>query len=250
MKHLTLGRVRTFHIHSPEIEGPRISSSAALARRYVSFNSEDPLGEEDQEIRSGQEADIGKGIALILSRRFLGNENEIASQLQPKQWITSLRRRESSPLLRGLEIIPLIGPVSSHLLNQKERRLSFPAIHLIPLVKTSSTFLIAAQVVKQDWIRWLEACLLLRFKYFWESTQAQREFCSLWNLQFNLAKRAMFLAFASWRPRPPSFFGLVIVFQLTRWIFFFTSEETHKKFQLNLSILLNTLDGKAVHCMV
>ena len=133
------------------------------------------MKEDDQEIRSGLAKERGIGVAFISSFKFLGKEKETSAQFHPWGLITSLSHRDSSLLFRGPEIKIRRGPFPIHLSNQKERQLSFPAIHLVPLLNTGSPFRIAAKVVEHIWYLELGLRCPLQLRYFWERTRAHRE---------------------------------------------------------------------------
>ena len=71
----------------------------------------------------------------------------------------SITLRFSSSLFSGLEIRLLKGPLFSHLSNQRDKELPFPAIHLEPFKKISSPFLRPTQVDEHD----VSVIMLLKF---------------------------------------------------------------------------------------
>ena len=58
-----------------------------------------------------------------------------------------------------------------------------------------------------------------------------------------------FFSLAASIPSLPFLIGLVVFFQLTKWIFFLLLEEPHKKLRLNLSMLFKILIESAAHCI-
>ena len=123
--------------------------------------------------------------------------------------------RLAEPWGRGPWILDLMGPLFNQHSDQKLRLLSCPSTHLILFLKTDSPFLKLFQVEELGsfdsflaLIHCLEQYLNLRTLAHWDSF-------SVWNLQLSLARRAVFLPLADWRPKPPQSLGLVTISQLT-----------------------------------
>ena len=68
-------------------------------------------------------------------------------------------------------------------------------------------------------------------------------------LQQNLANIAELQAFAWEIPRPPNSFGLVTLFQPTRWIFFLLEADPQRKFLTSLSTSSHIRAGSLQHCV-
>ena len=104
----------------------------------------------------------------------------------------------------------LKGPFLCHLSNQRDRLLSLPGSHLIPLLKTLAPFFMPGQVTEHSLGQVLKDRALLKEPYFCERIRAQVDSFLVCNLQFNFANKAIFFSLADCHPKPPSFFGLVI----------------------------------------
>ena len=141
----------------------------------------------------------------------------------------------------------LKGSSLNHLSCQKDRTLFFTTIHLMPLLKIDSPFFSTTYLGEQD-LSLNGDCLRL-LACLWVRTLAQSKSFSWWKRQLILASKAEFFSLADWRPRPPSFFGLVNFFQLTKWSFFLPSVVPQIKLQQSLSTLWVTFEGRAAHYM-
>ena len=93
----------------------------------------------------------------------------------------------------------------------------------------------ALQIWEQDSLSILTAFNLLLLQYILFSTLTHKASSSVWNLQFNLSRSAVFLPLASCKPSPPSSFDFVTFCEPTQWIFLVVSNEPHKKFLLTRS---------------
>ena len=132
---------------------------------------------------------------------------------------------------------------------QKLNLLSLPTIHMLPALKTSLPFFIAAQIREQGSLSALGEAFLLLLQYLALRTLAQRASLSTLNLQLSLPRRAAFLPLADCNPRPPSSLGLVTLFHPTQWIFLAFSEEPQRKLRLTRSNPSRILTGRWVHCI-
>ena len=194
---MTFGRDKIFHPHATENRVLLKSSTFSTANYYASLNLNSPFEERCQVSLSSSQHENEMGLAFISKRNAVGKEKETCSKLQLVNPTTSLSFIFSSPLFRGPEIILRKVPLSIHLSYQRDRPLSLPRIHLVPLLKISFPFLRAAHVEEHEedlsWV--LYNCLCLR--YFLERTLTQREDFSKLNLQLSLAKRTVFFDFAA-----------------------------------------------------
>ena len=189
----------------------------------------------------------GIGFALISCNRIEGKAKEMHPNSHQPCLKTSLSWRFSSSLLKGSAIISRRVPWMSHSSYQKDKLLSWPAIHLVPFLKTDSPSLIPFHTVEQPLILPTlvqNPKLLLRLMYLWVNTQAHKDSFSWCIRQFSLASKGVFFSLAACKPRPSSFLGFVTFFQFTIWIFFLFSVDPHKKSRLSLSTHLIILGRK------
>ena len=121
------------------------------------------------------------------------------------------------------------------LLDQTFNLLSLPTIHLLPLLRVSMPLFIVAHIGEQGSLFAFEAILLLWLQYFIFKTWTQGASLLVWNLQFSLERRAIFLHFADCNPMPLSSLVLVTLSHPTQWIFLIVSEDPQRKFRLTLS---------------
>ena len=183
--------------------------STQLASLYASFSLNSPLGDEYQEIRSLPWLEKGREVAFIFKSKDLVNSKDRPSQFQPKKLDMSFNLRFSSPLFKGPAIRLLKVPLFIHLSKQRDKELFLLAIHLEPFRKVASPFLRPAHVVEQVG-RVTELLGLPR--YLLDKILTQSEDLFVWNLQFGLARRAVFFRLAAWIPILLSFFAFVTLF--------------------------------------
>lgn len=84
-------------------------------------------------------------------------------------------------------------------------------------------------------------------QYFFRITLAHGASLSWYNLQFSLARRAIFLALVACIPSPPSSLGLTILFQPTRCIFLLSFVEPPQKVSIYLIQLIIYVHRESHH---
>ena len=187
---------------------------------------------------------------MIISLTSLGKSKEIFPHSQIPWWFISATESLVSFWVNGPSMSSLTDWPFTQLSFQNVRLELLPTFHPIPCLTTGNPILIVAYIGEKGSISGSLDLLQLWEQYLLSKTLAYNASFSWYSLQFSFARRAMFLALAAWSPRPPSFFGLAILFHLTRWSFLFSMVDPHRKSRLILSIFSHTCTGRAAPCMM
>ena len=188
-------------------------------------------------------------VAWMTLFMLLGSSIWILDQSHPPECPTSLTLICNDSRVKGPWMVCLKGPRVDQLSCQKSRLLSDPGIHLIPFLNISFPLFKPFQTLELGNLFSFLKLTCWWLQYFNLKTLAHEAFFSLWNLQFNLASKIVFLPLVVWIPRPLYSFGLATFLQSTQCIFLLFSNEPQRKFLFTLSIPSRTLPGSILHCM-
>ena len=191
----------------------------------------------------------GIEVAWISSLIPKGRLKGIFDQSHLPKDITSLSLRLNEFRGRGPWMRALMEPRLDQQSDQKSRLLSCLGIHFNPILKVASPIFIPFQVGELGSLASFLELILCLVQYLYFRTLAQGASFSVWNLQFSLARRVVFLPLADYSPRPPNSLGLVTASHLTQCIFLAWSDDPHKKFLLTLSMPLRILFESEACCM-